>query len=363
MTDLTYTPPKTIEWTGDVCRLLDQTKLPGEETYLDIADETAMWGAIKRLSVRGAPAIGVAAAYGLYLGARNRQPQTRQDAIAATREVADYLATSRPTAVNLFWALDQCRKVAEERPAEASASDVLDALLKAAKAIHADDRERCAAIARHGAPLLSGKAGVLTHCNAGALATAGVGTALGVIIEGALRENAAMTVYVDETRPLLQGARLTAWELKNAGVAHRLIADNMAATAMQRGLVQAVVTGADRIASNGDSANKIGTMPLAIVARHFNVPFYIAAPLSTVDLSLGTGADIPIEERDGEEITSIRGQQVAPLGTSTFNPAFDVVPASLIEAIVTEVGIVRKPFSINLRKAFEVDFRGGETLA
>ncbi|MDK2971929.1 MAG: methylthioribose-phosphate isomerase [Candidatus Sumerlaeota bacterium] len=340
---------KTIEWKGRTVRLLDQTLLPGRIKYLTISDEKQMWGAIRRLSVRGAPAIGVAAAYGVYLGTARRNPRTLAAVRRTAEKVATYLATSRPTAVNLFWALEECRATLAALPGETTAREALAVLLARARAIHEDDERRCAAIARHGAPLLKKAKGVLTHCNAGALATAGVGTALGVIIEAARTEK--FVVYADETRPLLQGARLTAWELKQAGVEHRLITDSMAATAMQRGLVQAVVTGADRIAANGDSANKIGTMPLAICARHFKVPFYIAAPLSTVDFSLKSGDQIPIEERADEEITELYGHPIAPKGTKTFNPAFDVVPARLIAAIITEMGVVRAPFGKGLKDA------------
>jgi methylthioribose-1-phosphate isomerase len=342
---------KTIEWKGRAVRLLDQTLLPGRVRYLTIRTEQEMWEAIRSLRVRGAPAIGVAAAYGMYLGTARRRPRTLAAVRAAGAEVADYLATSRPTAVNLFWALDRCRAVLDALPDGTGAAEALARLHAEAVEIHEDDVRRCDAIARHGAGLLRKTRGVLTHCNAGALATAGVGTALGVIIAAARRRKNDFVVYADETRPLLQGARLTAWELRQAGVAHRLITDSMAATVMQRGLVDAVVTGADRIAANGDSANKIGTMPLAICARHFGVPFYIAAPLSTVDFAIRSGADIPIEERAAEEITHLGGQPIAPKGTEVFSPAFDVVPAKLIAAIITEAGVIRPPFRQGLRQA------------
>jgi methylthioribose-1-phosphate isomerase len=341
---------RTLEWTGRAVRLLDQTQLPRKITYLTIRDEEAMWGAIKRLSVRGAPAIGVAALYGLYLGAARRKPATLAATRKAVKEVADYLATSRPTAVNLFWALDEGRRSVDALPAGTSAKDALAALLDKAKAIHRDDEQRCDAIARHGAPVLRRAKGVVTHCNTGALATAGRGTALAVILEAA-RRNPELMVFVDETRPLLQGARLTAWECAQAGVQHRLITDSMAATVLLRGMAQAVIAGSDRIAANGDAANKIGTMPLAIVAKHFKVPFYIAAPLSTFDASLSTGADIPIEERADEEITTLGGVATAPGGTRTFNPAFDVVPNALIAGIITEVGVLRAPYRQTIRKA------------
>lgn len=332
--------------------MLDQTRLPGKVVYLTIRDEEAMWGAIKRLSVRGAPAIGVAAAYGVYLGVARRRPGSMKDVRRATREVADYLATSRPTAVNLFWALDACRREMEDLGDDVPAREAMGVLLETARGIHLDDEARCDGIARHGAPLLKGAKGVITHCNTGALATAGRGTALAVILEAA-RKNKRMVVYVDETRPLLQGARLTAWECAQAGAKHRLIADSMAATVMQRGMAQAVIAGSDRIAANGDAANKIGTMPLAIVAHYYKVPFYIAAPLSTVDPNVATGDDIPIEERADEEITSVGGVPTAPKGTVTFNPAFDVVPSKLIAGIVTEVGVLRAPYKRSIRAALK----------
>ena len=342
-------PVKTIEWTGRSAKLLDQTLLPGTVKYRHVRTEGEMWEAIKVLRVRGAPAIGVAAAYGVYLGVKERQPVTLEEFRGAVREAAEYLNTSRPTAVNLSWAVNECVRAAEALPEGTPVKEAMAALLEKAKEIHRDDEERCAAIARHGAPLLEPASGVLTHCNAGALATAGVGTAVGVILEAAKTGN--FVVYADETRPLLQGARLTAWELQQAGVEYRLLGDSMGASAMQRGLVNAVVTGADRIAANGDSANKIGTMPLAICAKHFKVPFYIAAPLSTVDYSIKSGGDIPIEERGDEELTHIGKRRIAPEGAKTFNPAFDVVPAKLIAAIITEVGVIRPPFGKGLREA------------
>lgn len=340
---------KTLEWTGKAVRLLDQTLLPGRKKTLTIRDEKAMWEAIKALRVRGAPAIGVAAAYGLYLGVATREPNSTPALKKCTRKVARYLATSRPTAVNLFWALDRCQKVVESLSNDTPAGEGLTQLLSEAKAIEREDIDTCARIARHGAPLLRNLTGVITHCNAGALATAGCGTALGVIIEAA--RTTPFTVYADETRPLLQGARLTVWELLQAGVETRLVTDSMAATVLQRGMAQAVVVGADRIAANGDAANKVGTMPLAIVARHFKVPFYVAAPLSTFDASLASGGLIPIEERGGGEVTAFGGTSVAPPGTKVFSPAFDVTPARLIAGIITEVGVLRPPYRSAIRAA------------
>ncbi|CAN5445018.1 S-methyl-5-thioribose-1-phosphate isomerase [soil metagenome] len=344
-------PVKTIEWTGSAARIIDQTLLPGVVEYVDIGDDQAMWQAIRVLRVRGAPAIGVAAAYGYYLGVKLRVPRTVAELRKSAGDVSAYLATSRPTAVNLFWALKKCDDVvaafAEDMPIDAA----LDALLDEAKRIHADDERTCDLIGKHGAPLLSKITGVLTHCNAGALATAGSGTALSVIYEAA--KSGDFVVYSDETRPLLQGARLTAWELLQAGIDTRLITDSTAGTVLQKGLVQAVVVGADRIAANGDTANKIGTMPLAIAATYYNVPFYVAAPLSTFDRNIETGAEIPIEERASEEITIIGGTRLAPRGVKTFSPAFDVTPAELIAGIITEKGVLRPPYRESIAAAFD----------
>ncbi len=341
---------KTIEWTGRSVRLLDQTLLPNKTAYLAIKDEKVMWEAIKMLRVRGAPAIGVAAAYGLYLGVANRKPANLSAVKRATGSVARYLATSRPTAVNLFWALDRCRRVVEELEPPISASEALARLLGEAQAIQREDEQTCALIGKHGATLLKGISGVVTHCNTGALATAGIGTALSVIFTAARKGK--FVVYADETRPLLQGARLTAWELQKAGIETRLITDSMAGTVLQKGMAQAVIVGADRIAANGDTANKIGTMPLAISAKYYGVPFYVAAPLSTFDLAVKSGDEIPIEERGADEITRFGGTAVAPKGVQTFAPAFDVTPAKLIAGIVTEVGVLRPPYRQSIRRAF-----------
>lgn len=343
-------PFVTIEWTGKNVRLLDQTLLPRRVKYLSIRDEKAMWEAIKELRVRGAPAIGVAAGYGLYIGVRNRKPRTLREVRRQAGKVATYLATSRPTAVNLFWALDRCRAMLDALPDGVTANQALEALLDEAQDIQHEDEETCSLIGRHGAPLLKGLTGIITHCNAGALATAGAGTALALFYEAARKQK--FTVYADETRPLLQGARLTAWELQQAGVDVRLITDSMAATVLQRGMAQAVVTGADRIAANGDAANKIGTMPLAIAARYYKIPFYVAAPLSTIDPATPNGAGIPIEERAASEVTQFGGAHVAPRGTKVFSPAFDVTPAKLIAGIVTEVGVLRPPYKQAIREAF-----------
>ncbi|HEX2473646.1 MAG TPA: S-methyl-5-thioribose-1-phosphate isomerase [Lacipirellulaceae bacterium] len=340
----------TIRWQGDVdghLVLLDQTRLPGETVYLDCRSVADVWRAIQRLSVRGAPAIGVAAAYGVCLGVNEGRD---------INEVCDYLATSRPTAVNLFWALDRMRSAASRGvPAPGDSSErpkrrgggppdfLAEVLLNEARAIHEEDRQQCAAMGRHGADLLAdlpAGAGILTHCNTGALATGGDGTALSVIFELA-RRGKWPHVWVDETRPLLQGARLTMWELQQRGIDSTLICDSAAAQVMREGRVQAVITGADRIAANGDTANKIGTFSVSTLARVFGIPFYVAAPATTFDLSIATGADIPIEQRAAEEITNGFGAQTAPAGASVYNPAFDVTPAELISAIITDRGNIR----------------------
>ncbi|UUO06762.1 S-methyl-5-thioribose-1-phosphate isomerase [Blastopirellula sp. J2-11] len=320
--------------------LIDQTLLPVELTLITCRDVETVWEAIKLLRVRGAPAIGISAAYGVVIG---MQTVGDEDAAAFWKrldEVSDYLAGSRPTAVNLFWALDRMKRVAHElRDSGASIPDIRVALLEEAKAIHAEDREICRAIGRHGAAALSGAANFLTHCNAGGLATADYGTALAVFFT--LQDDGKdLHVFVDETRPLLQGARLTAWELSQRKIRATLICDSMAAQVMREGRVEAIVTGADRIAANGDSANKIGTYSLAVLAKAHGIPFYIAAPISTFDMAIESGDEIPIEERAAEEITHGFGRQTAPAGIDVYNPAFDVTPAELIAGIITERGVI-----------------------
>lgn len=333
---------QTVTWIGDAAgghlRMIDQTRLPTESVEIDCLDVDAVWEAIKRLSVRGAPAIGVAAAYGAVIGARARGLDDPEAVRTALREASAHLRTSRPTAVNLFWALDRMEAVADS-PAE-SAAALLDRLLREAKAIEAEDRAMCRSIGAHGAKLLETGDGVLTHCNAGGLATADYGTALAVIFS-AHEQGKAIHVFADETRPLLQGARLTTWELLHRGVPVTLICDNMAAQVMREGRVQKVVVGADRIAANGDAANKIGTYGVAVLAKAHGIPFYVAAPSSTFDLSLASGSAIPIEERDPREITHGFGRQTAPEGVDVYNPAFDVTPADLIAGIITERGVVQ----------------------
>jgi methylthioribose-1-phosphate isomerase len=336
------TKTETMHWVGGpdgYLRMIDQTRLPVELVEIDCRDVESVWEAIKMLRVRGAPAIGIAAAYGVCTGLQTVAGQDGEALFRRLEEVTAYLATSRPTAVNLFWALDRMKSAAESCRKHPPAS-ITACLLKEARKIHDEDRAMCRAIGEHGAKLLADGQGVLTHCNAGGLATSEYGTALAVFFMAA-EQGKRLAVYADETRPLLQGARLTAWELQNAGLDVTLICDSMAAQVMREGRVQAVVTGADRIAANGDSANKIGTYGLAVAAAAHKIPFYIAAPTSTFDLSIASGAEIPIEQRDAREITHGFGRQTAPDGVKVYNPAFDVTPAELIAAIICERGVIR----------------------
>lgn len=328
---------QAVRWdeTASALVLIDQTKLPlvFEELHLTAVQD--VFDAIVRLSVRGAPAIGCAAAYGVVVAHDEAARNGRSDLAAACLEGCDFLATSRPTAVNLFWALDRQRKVIA-----AGGDDLRGRLLDEANRILAEDVEMCAAIGRHGAPLLPNEGGVLTHCNAGGLATGGEGTALSVCFE-AFRQGKSIRVFADETRPLLQGARLTTWECQQQGVPCTLLCDNMAGWAMKNGLIQAVVTGADRVTARGDAANKIGTYSVAVLAKEHGIPFYIAAPSSTFDFDLVSGDDIPIEQRKPEEVTNGFGRQTAPDGIDVWNPAFDVTPAELITALITERGVIQ----------------------
>ncbi len=322
------TVPKTLEWIGrsdGFLRLLDQTRLPGEVVYRDCRTVEDVWEAIKTLRIRGAPAIGVAAAYGVVIGAQS----------GSAAKAVDLLRTSRPTAVNLFWALDRMRQIVESRPA-----DLPSALLKEAIRIDEEDQAMCRAIGTNGAALVPDGGGVLTHCNAGSLATAGRGTALAILYEAHGRGK-RFRVFADETRPLLQGARLTAWELREAGLDVTLLCDSMAASLMQSGAVQMVVVGADRIAANGDTANKIGTYGVALLAHAHGIPFHVAAPSSTFDLACPSGEQIPIEQRNPNEVTHGIGSATAPAGVQVYNPAFDVTPARLIAGIITEHGVIQ----------------------
>ena len=331
-----------VRWAGDRLILLDQTVLPAEEVEREYRRWEDVADAIRTLVVRGAPAIGVTAAFGVALAARESRAQDWNGLLADLETAIKGLAATRPTAVNLFWALDRMQRIAlagRGLPLEA----VRARLLAEAHAILEEDVAANRAIGDHGAALVPSGARVLTHCNAGALATAGYGTALGVIRSAHAQGKLAL-VWVDETRPVMQGSRLTAWECVRDAIPHRLIADVAAASVMARGDVDLVVTGADRIAANGDTANKIGTYALAVIAQHHHVPFYVAAPFSTIDLALASGDRIPIEERDAAEVRGMAGRVTAPADSPVFNPAFDVTPASLIAAIITERGVFRPPY-------------------
>jgi methylthioribose-1-phosphate isomerase len=376
------TPLQSLYWAEDRLHLLDQRLLPDEVVHLQLTTPEEVWEAIRHLKVRGAPAIGIAAAYGVYLGirdfgnegsirgrngeARGNDDDSRQsgsgangsanveELVAEVNRQADYLATSRPTAVNLFWALDRMRRQAEQLTAEAGVSiaEIKQALLDEAKQIQAEDEETNRLIGEHALTLFQDGMGVLTHCNAGGLATAKYGTALAPFYL-ALEKGWHLKVFADETRPVLQGARLTAFELHQAGVDVTLICDNMAGLVMSKGWIQAVIVGTDRVAANGDVANKIGTYSVAVLAKAHRIPFYVACPLSTIDLSTATGADIPIEERHEDEITQGFGKRTAPQGIKVFNPAFDVTPHEYVTAIITEKGIVYPPYAENLRRIFQ----------
>jgi methylthioribose-1-phosphate isomerase len=331
-----------VRWEDGRLVLLDQTRLPTEEVERAYTAWPEVAEAIRSLVVRGAPAIGVAAAFGVVLAARQSRAPDASALLADLEDAIKGLAATRPTAVNLFWALDRMRRVAEAGR-DLPVAALSDRLLAEARAILAEDLAANRAMGAHGAALVPEGARLLTHCNAGALATAGYGTAIGVIRAAHERGRLAL-VWVDETRPVMQGSRLTAWELAKEGIPHRLISDVAAGFVMKRGLVDLVVTGADRIAANGDTANKIGTYSVAVLARHHGIPFYVAAPFSTIDPSMASGASIVIEERDASEVRGVAGRQTAPAASPVFNPAFDVTPAELITAIITERGVIRPPY-------------------
>jgi methylthioribose-1-phosphate isomerase len=332
----------TVAWGGDRVRLLDQRRLPGEECYLECRSWPEVAEAIRSLAVRGAPAIGVTAALGVAVAALGSPARDRAGLAADLEAALHGLAATRPTAVNLFWALDRMRRWLARRP-DAPLAEVRAGLVAEAEAILAEDVAANRRLGAFGADLVAPGARILTHCNAGGLATAGYGTALGVI-RGAVEAGRRPFVWVDETRPVLQGARLTAWELAREGIPHTVIADGAAASFMARGEIDLVVVGADRIAANGDTANKIGTYGVAVLARHHGIPFYVAAPWSTIDPALADGAAIPIEERDAREVQEIAGRRIVPAASPARNPAFDVTPAALITGIVTERGVIRPPF-------------------
>ena len=337
----TPSPIYPVMWQGDHAVLIDQTLLPQQYQYHPIHNYQEMATAIKTMVVRGAPAIGIAAAYGMYLGARDIQTSDKQTFLTQLEAIAQTLRQTRPTAVNLFWAIDRMLNIATTT--SGTIEQVKQALLETAKSIQTEDVRTCLAIGEHGLQVLPNTPkplNILTHCNAGALATGGYGTAVGVI-RSAWKAQRLGRVYADETRPRLQGAKLTTWECVQEGIPVTLISDNMAAHCMKQGLIHAVVVGADRITANGDAANKIGTYSVALVARAHNIPFFVAAPLSTVDFKLETGDEIPIEERDESELYQIGSTRICPEGVEFYNPAFDVTPAKLITAIITEKGAVK----------------------
>lgn len=338
---------RALEWKGKSLRFLDQTRLPREEVYVETEDYRDVVEAITCLRIRGAPLIGVAAAYGLCLGAF--EGLKSEDFFSFLEQVDRELRSTRPTAVNLFWALDRMRAVWSQGSALGDWEEVVDRLVAEARAIDAENAATSERIARFGAALLEDGDRVLTHCNTGPLACGGWGTALGAILWAVHKEGKKLTVYADETRPLLQGARLTTFELLKSDIPVTLICDNMAGFLMSRGHITKVIVGADRIAMNGDVANKIGTYTVAVLAHHHGIPFYVAAPLSTVDPEAQTGADIPIEERNPQEVTTFGGVSVAPTGVAVRNPAFDVTPSSLVHALVTEEGVIYPPFEEQLK--------------
>ena len=338
----------TVDFAPGVVRLLDQTRLPHEEVALECRDLDTLIDAIQRLVVRGAPAIGVAAAHGVVMAAdiRLAAGEKGEGLLSGLHEDIERLRASRPTAVNLGWALDRMSPLLA-----AGTEGLRDRLATEARKVHDEDVELCRRMGENGAALLPNNGTVITHCNTGALATAGIGTALGVVLAAAAAGK-KLKVFADETRPLLQGARLTAWELQRAGVEVQVIADGAAGWTLKTQKIDAVLVGSDRIAANGDVANKIGTYPLAVLAHRHKVPFYVVAPYSTVDMSLASGEEIPIELRDGAEVTHLAGQPVAPVGVDGFNPAFDVTPNELVTAIVTEVGVLRPPYRETLSQSY-----------
>jgi methylthioribose-1-phosphate isomerase len=343
-------PVKTIEWVGDAqgcARLIDQTLLPNEVRYVDAADIETMWEAIKVLRVRGAPAIGVAAAFGMYLGVRGSAAASHDAFLNDVRAAKRYLDSSRPTAVNLFWATERITRLVEGARSS-SVAEIKGAMLREAQAVLDEDAAMCRAMGEFGAQFIRDGDAWLTHCNAGALATAGLGTATAAFYV-AHEQGRRFRVYADETRPLLQGARLTAWELQQAGLPVTVITDNMAATVMAQGRIQGIIVGTDRLCANGDFANKIGTLGVAVLAKEFGVPFYVAAPSSSIDFALPDGSRIPIEERGADEVAHGFGRRTAPVGVDVYNPAFDVTPHRYLTAIITERGVVRPPFDVGLR--------------
>jgi methylthioribose-1-phosphate isomerase len=344
---------QTLEWTDQGVRFIDQTKLPTEEVYVTCTTHQQVAEVIRNMVVRGAPAIGVAAAMGVALGIKNSTAESTEDLKSEFDEICELISKTRPTAVNLFWAIRRMQEKFERiriRPIP----QIKQSLIEEAQRMHAEDIAANQSMGRHGATLMPSSGGVLTHCNAGALATAGYGTALGVI-RAAVEQGKTIHVYADETRPFLQGSRLTAWELMKDGIPTTVISDNMAGAMMKQGKIGAIVVGADRIAANGDVANKIGTYTVAVLAKEHGIPFYVAAPISTVDLECPDGSQIPIEQRNGKEVTHIAGRQMVPDGVAVENPAFDVTPAKYVAAIITERGIAKAPYQDSLRQLAQVE--------
>lgn len=339
---------KPLEWINGNIRFLDQTKLPLEEVFIKTDDFAVVAEAIKRLAIRGAPLIGIAAAYGVALASLKFKRNKADEIRAYLQSAIDIFVSTRPTAVNLFWALHRQRNVLDAWQTN-SIAELQKGLLDEAFLIHQEDFEMCERISSFGVELLQQSCSVLVHCNAGALATGGRGTALGIVTK-AWEEGKLKCVYIDETRPLLQGARLTAWEMKQANIPATLIVDSTAAVLMKQRKIEVVIVGADRVAINGDVANKVGTYNIAVLAKHHGIPFYVAAPISTIDFQMKTGKEIPIEERDGKEVTEIFGKRISPEDVAVYSPAFDVTPNDLLTAIVTDKGIINPPFSDSLRR-------------
>lgn len=343
---------QTLRWENDRLFFLDQTKLPLEVSEEEQISVDQVWDSIKKLKVRGAPAIGVAAAYGLVIAMKKHLHLSKEDFMSSMHSESDYLNSSRPTAVNLSWALERIKnRVLEEDLSVLTVSRIFEIMKKEAESIHREDIELCQAIGREGMTLIKPGMGVLTHCNAGALATSGIGTATAPMYY-AHGSGIDFKVFADETRPLLQGARLTSWELKEAGVDVSLICDNMAASLMSQGLIDLIIVGTDRVAANGDVANKIGTLAVALLAGHYNIPFYVACPSSTIDFNTPNGSEIVIEERDSEEVTSFGERRTGPEGVQVRNPAFDVTPAEFVTGLITEKGIIRAPLDKGLNNLF-----------
>ena len=339
---------QTLEWTDHGVRFIDQTKLPTEETYVNCTTHRQVADVIRNMVVRGAPAIGVSAAMGIALGMKNSNAETAGELKQEFDEICEVIGKTRPTAVNLFWAIRRMQQKFETlrvRPV----AQIKSAIIEEAQRMHAEDIAANQAMGRHGATLMPGSGGVLTHCNAGALATCGYGTALGVI-RAAIEDGKKIHVYADETRPFLQGSRLTAWELMKDGIPTTVISDNMSGAMMKQGKIGVVIVGADRIAANGDVANKIGTYTVAVLAKEHGIPFYVAAPVSTVDIDTPDGGKIPIEQRDPAEVTHFAGKAITPDGVGIENPAFDVTPSKYVTAIVTERGIARAPYEESLAR-------------